>query len=95
MIDQAASWATVLSAASPLLAAVPIWMLQRFKSYIVREIAPQLTNGGTSTASYARQGRDVAAKALELAAATDARVGRLEAKVDSLILRAAAHEPVV
>lgn len=80
------TWATLISAAAPLFVAVPVWMLQRLKAYVKAEVTPHLTNGDTGAASYARQSRDVASKALDLAVTTDARVGRLETKLDAVIL---------
>lgn len=87
------TWATLVSAAAPLIAALPVWMLQRFKAYVKAEVTPHLTNGDTSAASYARQSRDVATKALELAVTTDARVGRVETKLDAVILKVS-NDPV-
>lgn len=71
-----------------------LWMLrnlvkneiQQTQDIVNNEVVPQLTNGSTSVASYARQARDMAEKALAVSTTVDARLGRLENKMDAHIL---------
>jgi hypothetical protein len=78
-----ANWATIASGlVTPFLATA----LVALRYYIKTQIRPHLTNNSTSAASYARQARDTAEQALELATTTDARLSRVETKVDGLVL---------
>lgn len=87
MLGTVASWVQIVEGIALLALPVLAWFLRNMKQSIANDIVPKLTNGDTSVASYARQTRDIANKALELATTTDARMGRVETKVDSLILR--------
>lgn len=96
-LDDAAAWAGVFSGVIVPFAALAAWGFRRLRLYIRDEIAkgreqinsqvvPKLTNGEKSGASYAREARDLANKAVELSIVTDARCKRLEEKMDLFIL---------
>lgn len=58
----------------------------RTQQIVQDEVVPQLTNGAKSAATYAREARDMAEKALAVSTTVDARLGRLETKMDAHIL---------
>lgn len=94
-LDQFASWATIFSGFGlPLMAVVAWWLRKTIrdevgstKATIRKDVVPKLSNDDTSVARYAHDARDLAGKALELATTTDARITRVEAKLDAVILR--------
>lgn len=97
MIEKVASWATVFSGFGVPMFAVVAWWLARLRKLIREEVAgarglikqdviPKLTNEDTSAAVYAHQGVDIATRALEMAVVTDARLKRVEDKLDNYIL---------
>jgi hypothetical protein len=97
LIESAASWATIVSGFGVPLSAVVAWSLMRLRK-IVREevgtaravikndVVPKLTNDDRTAAQYAHQACDIATRALEMAVVTDARLKRVEDKLDNYIL---------
>lgn len=97
VINSIASWATIFSGFGIPLIAAAIWMLRRLRKAVHEEVekakklirddvVPKLTNDDTTAAQYAHQGVDIATRALEMAVVTDARLRRVEDKLDNYIL---------
>lgn len=94
MLELLAAVGTIITGVVLPAVAFAVWMLRslikdeiaKTQRIVQNEVVPQLTNGEKSAATYAREARDVAEKALTVSTTVDARLGRLETKLDAHIL---------
>jgi hypothetical protein len=89
-----AACGTVISGVILPAGVVGMWMLRNLikgeiaqtREIVETEVVPQLSNGHKSAATYAREARDLAGKAVEVALVADARSARVEQKLDAHVL---------
>lgn len=100
MLEVLAALGGILSGIVIPAVGVAIWLLRNMvkaemekgRRLITCDVVPKLSNDETSVASYAKQARDMATKAVELAEMSDARVSRMEIKLDTHILASEHYE---